>query len=205
MDRTEIARELILTARTLVGINVGETIETAVLRIHRYRGSIRVTDLENAGKRGKKVDEFIVDGLDRSTGVDDSSVYELLDTIEASRNYADALRNAEKFVSEYKNSGIYESSLRGVDVTPAGFKKIKIRNDNVLIESDFDSFAVRDLVDRHNEPTCIPSASGGKKDVKLFYRWVSDNQSELRNMTFQQVISAMRANGIKYHHYCAMD
>ena len=76
---------------------------------------------------------------------------------------------------------------RGVDVTTAGFGPIVVDGKHVKIDSRWDTFSVRDKDDQYNLPTCIPAFKGGKKDIKVFYRWVKDNQSKLRAWNRQQV------------------
>ena len=100
---------------------------------------------------------------------------------------------------------MYESQERGVDVTPGGFRPIKVNGKNITLEADYSDFTVRDKVDRFNEPTCIPAVKGGKRDIKVFYRWVKDNLPWLQSATFGDVMRAMMKEGIRFHQYCAMD
>lgn len=112
----------------------------------------------------------------------------------------------ETGLSELRGEGVRIESgvnqLRGVDVTPAGFSDIEINTDDVYIKAEHDGFRVKDKRDRYNEPTCI---TRGKKSIKQFYRWVKDNESKLKRMTFREVLKGMDAEGINYHYYCAMD
>ena len=59
--------------------------------------------------------------------------------------------------------------------------------------------------DRCNLPVCIPAIKGGKSDIKVFYRWVSDNESRIKNMTYSEVLRGMGDAGIRYHSYYSMD
>ena len=134
------------------------------------------------------------------------AVEEWVDGLRRERSYKKALRGAEDVVAlDEGRAKIQPRSLRGVDVAPAGFKPVKIRGKHVYIEADYDSFRVKDLVDRNNEPTCIPAFKGGKKSIKQFYRWVSDNISKIKSMKYYDVLGEMRKEGINYHDYCAMD
>ena len=193
-------------------VRIGETVEDKKrqLRIQRFMTTLRVTDLTNAGKRGKKVDQFSIYDLDRAEDVDavDRLTANLLTRV---RNYDEARSWADAWVDYYKTSGkrsrpqMEFGQSKGVDVAPAGFEPISIATKKITINADYDSFRVQDVADQYNLSTCIPAFKGGKRDIKVFYRWVLDNKSKLSSMTFSDVVREMGANGIKYHRYCAMD
>lgn len=179
--------------------------ERSMLRIHRYMDSIRVTDLTNAGKRGKKVDEFAVYDLDYAT--DKGAVDRLAAQLAKSGGYRLALSLAQSWVEYYDDHKIFphpkinQIQLRGVDVTPAGFKPIKIETPHVSIEADYKDWHVYDKYDRNNEPAC---AANGNKSVKQFYRWVQDNQSRLKSMPFRDIVKALMSEGIQFRQWCRM-
>lgn len=193
------------TAAKFLNVGDGFEDERAMLRFHRFRDSLKVWDLTNAGKRGKKVNVFVVTGLDQVKSLANGVVEQVVNAA----YYAHALKFAKTWVDTVQESTpfvhLYESSERGVDVTPAGFRPITVDGQHVYIQAEYDSFRVKDKVDLANEPTCIPAIRGGKKDIKVFYRWVKDNQSKLKGMKFHDVLRAMMSEGIKYHQYCAMD
>ena len=206
-----LAREVLRIARSLMSVSIGDTIETDNVRIHRFRPSIRVWDLTNAGKRGKTVDYFWATNFDMIPQPhSEIDVERFMRSLDLVKDYETAVKRLKLFI-EFVNSQVTarleygEERERGVDIPPAGFKPIKVNGKKVQIEADYSNFVVRDLEDQNNLPTCIPSAKGGKKDVKVFFRWVSDNQSKIKNMSFSDVMDGMQKNGINYHHYCAMD
>ena len=90
-------------------------------------------------------------------------------------------------------------------MAPGGFKPITITTDRLLIEVDYDSFRIKNLDDKYNEPTCIPRSKGGKKSVPQLYRWVKDNQARIRTMTYPELLHAIDKEGIQYHTFCAID
>lgn len=192
-----------------LGVGGGYEDERSNLRFHRYMTSIQVTDLTNAGKRGKKVDEFTVYDLDYAE--DKAAVDRLAAQLVKARNYSEAKSLAEAWTEYYTDIGagakpkMEYRKLRGVDVTPAGFKPIKIHGKGVSIEADYNTFTVKDTADKSNESTCIPAIRGGKKDIKVFYRWVKDNEVRLKTMAYRDVVKGMMQQGIKFHQYCAMD
>lgn len=191
-----------------LGISPGSGFENerAMIRIHRYMDSIRVTDLRNAGKRGKKVQEFAVYDLDYAT--DKGAVDRLASQLAKQSNWDMALSLAKSWVEYYDDIGKYPhpkiqiSTLRGVDVTPAGFKPIKIETPNVSIEADYRDWHVYDKQDKYNEPACTAE---GQKSVKQFYRWVQDNQSRIKSMAFRDIVKALMSEGIKFRQWCRMD
>jgi hypothetical protein len=211
VTKNNVAQELLKVARELVALSVGDTIENGNIRIHRFRDSIRMWDLTNAGKSGKSVDYFWASDFDYLPEHSEYDVELMMKNLGKVDDYRDAVGLVKRF-SDFANDQVGqkvvdygESKKRGVDITPAGFKPIVIKGKYVIIDADYDSFSVADRVDQNNLPTCIPAVNGGKKDIKLFYRWVQDNQSKINNMTFSQVIDQMSKNGIRYHYYCAMD
>lgn len=194
-------------AKKAASLNVGNSLEDErrMLRFHRFRDSLRVWDLTNAGKRGKKVKIFAVTGLDRAGGAEAEFIFQ----VTKAPSFAAALKLAKEWVDTMQETTpfvhLYETEERGVDVTPAGFRPITVDGKHVYIQAEYNSFRIKDKVDLANEPTCIPAIKGGKKDIKVFYRWVKDNESKLKGMKFHDVLRAMMSEGIKYHQYCAMD
>lgn len=197
-------------------LQVGRTVlsDNGLLRIHRYSHAVVVTDLVNAGKRGKRCMEARLWDTDmlRSPEVE-GDLENILSGITDSPTYAAAVNRMRGFVTAvemfHPEVGIppklEERELRGVDVAPSGFSPILIETDSISLESDYDTFTVRDKKDTNNLPTCIPATRGGKEDVKAFYRWVMDNQSAIQRMSYYEVLSGMESAGIRYHDYCAMD
>jgi len=183
---------------------LGKTMENKNIRFHVFRGSVRVWDLENAGKRGKRVDYFALHGFDYKARVGlHESIAAWVQTLPKA-TFASALAGAKKLEHVYQ-LGLESYQEKGVDVAPAGFKPFQLLTNYVSINADDKSFSVRDLIDQNNLPTCIPGARGQKTQVKLFYRWVQDNESRLRRMTYLEILREMSKIGIQYHEYCAMD
>ena len=104
----------------------GEGFENKGLRVHRYNHSIQVSDLTFAGKRGKKVQKFSLYDLDMGVTEESEKMLEdWADGLRRETNFKKALRGAEDIVA-LSRAKIETSSLRGVDVAPAGFKPVKI-------------------------------------------------------------------------------
>ena len=204
---SDIAKQLLKVAKTILGLRVGQTFENDALRFNRTRHSIRITDLTDAGKRGKKVDQIVIYDLDMGRPSDDVDIDDFARDLAKQKSYSKVLKMVKGYVEYLRAEGIsaqiQEYSLRGVDVAPLDFMPIKITGTHVRIEADYDSFVVTDLDDHYNEETCI--SRGKRKDIKQFHRWVRDNSSKIKSMTFNQVTQGMRKEGIEYHQYCAVD
>ena len=186
-------------------VQCGESGESNGIRYHHHRGGINVTDLANAGKRGK-----VVRVLSVSYGpVVIPELHEFLAELRA-MTYEEALAAAMSAQAAANERGegwkcsLRESTPKGVDVRPEGFETLTLSNDNVCLQAGFESFSVRDLNDYNNMPTCIPPTYGGAKTaIKKFYKWAS--KVDLGTMTYSEVKRSMRDSGIKFHSYCAMD
>jgi len=202
----------VLAGRRLTALGRGDRGENAGIRYERGMSTLRVWDLTNAGKRGKKVDHFALwdmDYAERHPDMD-SLLEKFAAGLKRQTSYKRALAEAKMLVLQARDFDlngpkIEESREMGVRVAPAGFRPLKIDGQHVRVESDYNSFVVRDKVDRNNLPTCIPRSKGSKKDVKQFFRWVTDNASKIKRMTFSEVLQGMNSEGIGYHQYCAMD
>jgi hypothetical protein len=201
-DSTIAAR---IAARTINALGEGRTFENEAWRIHRYRPSIKITELVNAGKRGKKVQQIDLYDLDYVQGgfPTESVAAELVMLAKRGASF-DRMLQAAKEAKEL-GAQLQISTERGVDVRPGGFEEITVKGKGVLVEVGYKSFSVQDIADQNNLSTCIPAIKGGKKSIPAFYRWVKDNQAKIRGMKFHEVVKAMDENGIDYHRYCAMD
>lgn len=187
-------------------LSVGNGFENELWRIHRYSNSIVVTDLTNAGKRGKKVDSWVIMGKgirgDESLPMESMAMQYMM---WAKRN-ANPSKMKSVIDEDLEVHGdlmvVEQRSERGVDVTPGGFKPLLVRGAHVTIESDYQGFSIKDINDDANEPTCIAK---GKKSVKQFYRWCSDNAKKIQSWTLSQIMNELSKEGIEYHYFCAMD
>jgi hypothetical protein len=191
-------------------IGIGNTIETKDIRAHRFASSIKVTDLQNAGKRGKKVDRFALYDLDYIGDRQPTSTN--LHAFECSLSkldYKTAKKWAKAIVEDaalhHHHIGFEADTERGVDVEPAGFKKIEILEKHFHIDADNKGFSISDLDDHQNETRAISLDRFGKKNPKKFYEWVSKNKDKIVGKTFFGLLHMMEKENIDYHTYCGMD
>ena len=200
--------------RSAKTIGVGETVETDNLRIHRFRPSIKVTDLTNAGKRGKKVSWFTIYDTDH---IQDDKVKKNLDKFFAGitqvKNYDQAAKWAKLIKKDadgrkgFGTLGFQEGTERGVDVRPSGpgHEPIKIDNKHMELEITPSDFNIRDKVDRNNLPACIPQPGRGQRSkLAKLYSWAKQNKAKLKNMTYQEAVNAI-GEIADTHSYCRMD
>lgn len=199
-------------------IQVGQDFEYGNIRVHRYAASLYVTNTDNAGKRGKTVDMFIVSGIDLVQKEDETLnlVNSYLDALSDKkfRDYASALDAAKKMVAEcarirgsksFYVLRVIEEKVKSINVRPAAFSVIKIEGKHVSLTAGYKNFHVLNKDDRANEPTLIPPAKGGSTATKKFYDWVSRNVGRIEAMTFQMIYDEMHKQGIGAHYYCAVD
>jgi hypothetical protein len=204
MNRTALnlkISELIYGKAASSFLRSGDTVEKNGIRFYFYRATLVATDLTNAGKRGKKVNEVVI--KDRNLNYDMASLMNAFDSA-FGKNFAQVVAVFEDYAENYPVLEVYHRELRGVDVRPSDMEVLKVNGDFVTVEVDHESYTVRDKVDRNNEPTCIPAANG-KKGVAVFYRWVMDNRQKIERMKYYDLLDEMHKMGIKYHNYCAMD
>lgn len=184
-------------------LRIGETWENDKFRVHRYASSLVVTDLTNAGKRGKKVDEFALYGLDMKLLPQEGIVDEIMMLVQRGDSWKRVLQAAEE--AHALGAGLEVRSPRGVDVLPGGTKPLELKTPNLYITADPKTFMVRDLKDTNNEPTAIPPMSGGKTAAAKFYAWLKTNQDRVKSLDYRGILKAMSSAGIGYHDYLAMD
>jgi hypothetical protein len=184
------------------GFRMGETKEVNGWRIHRYSDSIKVTELANAGKRGKTVTQVAAYGF-RSPSPMESNALEFVMWANRGATLEKMLEVAQTQAAMFGCS--YETQiLRGVDVKPGGFQTLEVHTEVLYLKAEYDGFMVRDNSDQNNLPTYI-SLDSSKKSIPAFYRWVKDNLARIPTMTFQEVIREASAAGVVGHRYCAMD
>lgn len=199
--------------RVARGLSVGKTLETDSWRVHRFANAIKLTDLTNAGKRGKRCIQYSV--IDNASRRDSPAMEDVVEAItHAAKREVSAQQMAFVIRGHMVSDDMFskdpalqfeEDTLRGVDVMPGGFVELKLDLRYVYIEAGYDSFIIRDKVDENNLPTCTSTTQGGKKSIPMFYRWVEDNLRSIKGMKYHDIVSELSRLGIQYHSYCAMD
>lgn len=203
------AKRLLALSNKIAKISIGHDFESekSMIRAHRFMNSLKVWDLSNAGKRGKKVDSFTI-MINEDNDIEVKALEEISKKAEKAKHFIELKLEAISIVDDALDNDVqidfYKNNYRGVDIQPAGFKPIKLKGKYVDIEAGYNRFVVRDKQDEYNLPTCMPAANG-KRDIKLFYRWLKDNEKKVKNMTFNEIVRELQKNKIKYNQYCSMD
>ena len=201
-------------------LDVGRSVFTEHLKMHHYHGSLVITDMTNAGKRGKKVKELTViptsQNDEQSQKVIKQAVSSILhmnydsakayleDILKhlAQKNQAEGVRAAPLF-------NLHEREMRGIDVEPRGttinLKKEFPDGSIVTIESSPHNFMVK-----HSALINAPGKAAhgfrqdtlywprGKESGIIFYGWLKDNLSKAANMTIQQLRDVWDHIGVKW-------
>lgn len=168
-------------------------------RINRGSMSIRLTNLEGAGKRGKRVEVMTMFSL--RVEVTDALVDAVVAMVKRAKDVADvraglialAAQNGMEF-EEYED--------RGIDVRPAGAGPIRIRGENVSVHATLEHFGVQDAHDFQNRTTFMQVT---KADARKFYDWASKHKGLLETASFSQIKNAVEGAGIKIRIFSAMD
>lgn len=174
------------------GIPLGKTYERGDLRIHRYMGSFRVTDVTNAGKRGKKVRQMSI-GLSLTKDHDPwyDNMAKMLPHMDS---YDEVKRTIKDLQQQFPNEiWLEEQELRGIDVNPGGTTPIELTtNEGLKIYADPLSFRVtrtvefenKDKTNRFKQDTTYYSVA--RKDAGPFYNWVKANLSEANKLDIEK-------------------
>ena len=206
-SRQLLASKLRDLSERVAGLGVGRgTFTDKGLKIHHYRGSLKITDMANAGKRGKKVRVLTVwsnrPNDDETDALLEKAVEHLLHL-----DYDGVKRKLEDVQEQYgQGLKLDETILRGVDVEPEGTKITlgKKFPDGSSIEITASPHEFR-VTDRH----FFPTEKGGfhqdtmywgnkKQDGIMFYGWLKDNLAAASNMTLDQLRDVWNKLGIRY-------
>lgn len=183
-------------------VAVGDDLELpgSMLRVHSFRGSIRVTDCNGAGKRGVRLGELSVetDGHDRETR---DAAWRWLASLPLAADFAEAERWA-------RTAGVtvYTGTRRGVDVAPLGLAPVVAVGPRVRVEVDHTSATAVDLTDLHNEPRLLtrnPSSIHAAKARAAIEG--ARCQIESGAIGMSEVWDLLAAAGFSMHYYCALD
>lgn len=186
-------------------LEIGRTVEYPAgnFRAHAYADSVRVTDTNGAGKRGKRLGEISLysHGYREAKMVDAMGI--VSEALQSCETYA-AAANVLRTVATAFELMIHTSVRRGVDVKPLGVNDLVIQGPHVTIQVVHGSFSVLDKDDRNNEPAAIPR-NRRASSVRTMRKLVEQRGEELRGLRFYQVLRIMAEAGIDFHSYCRMD
>lgn len=180
-------------------MKIGETFENEAWRVHRFAPTIRITEIRNAGKRGKKCRDIAIYDLDFQKVSD--AEQEMI--ARAARKLATENADIETMEAWARSTG-YKLEIRdrrGVD-TRGPMEQIEILGPCISISANRTEFCIKDLSDRYNEPTIIDTTRTGAVKV---HNWLKKNKDEAQLMSFREINEVVRGLGVLPHYYCAMD
>jgi len=191
----------------VASLDVGRGVFTEHLKIHRFHGSVRITEMANAGKRGKRVRELTVLAGNMSDQMEDILLKNAVEVI-LHATYDQAKSALEKLQAEGAAFKLSERVLRGVDVEPMG-TTLNLSKDfpdgsTVRITSSPHDFAVKNTViiprgdGRPGFPQDTLYSPMGKKDAILFYGWLKDNLAAAGRMTLADLRKVWDTLGVRW-------
>jgi len=190
-------------------LGLGRTLDHGTVRIHRYRDHLRVTDLTNAGKRGKKVRSFSLQPSYAYKG-DDQKWLDNMATqmIRSYKDYQRMLSFVKDVQHDYPTEiSIEEYEERGIDVTPAG-AKLKVVGVDFEGTAEPKTFLLKRHVQMTHPKTGKPSHwqdtlyyPAGRKDAGKFYAWAKDNLNTIKRMDMMQLRKQWDALGVNYDYH----
>lgn len=205
---TDTARRLVARYLKANGIEVGRTVNIGNVRIHRYRENFQITDLTNAGKRGKKV-RVVGVNLGHGSKIP-SSEHETWFTelgqalvnqtsFEGVMNYLRHVKEGEPYLD------VSFRDVRGIDIEPTG-PKISLKTNTGL---EIDSSASEGHV-LHRYPLVHPTtgkANGfqdtnyytrGRESAAVFFTWLQSNLSKVNQMDISGLLAVWSQLDIRY-------
>lgn len=195
---------------------MGRTFQNEIVRIHRYRDMLQVTDLTNAGKRGKQCVEMTVQPSYSFKGDRDA----WLDRI--SNEFVDraprGLKSMKAFIKDLLvdfpgEISLEERTLKGITVEPYGevfeFEIPQSDGNIVQVRSSPIDFSVV-----HRGKLTHPTTGKDmgfqdtlyypdkRKDAAVFYAWMKDNHQKARlHMTMDMFRELWRHLDIGYDYH----
>jgi len=203
-----------VAARFLVakGLGLGDDWENSKVRVHRYSNSFHVWDLTNAGKRGKKVRFMTI--LPKGYRADEEvwmgqQARHLV--LHASRGY-DGIKRYFETLPKENAADINERQERGIDVLPAGTRKIKLKwsigTTNLRLEADPLDFMVISSVQQHGgdgKPAFRQDTgyhSEKPAGAKRFYGWLaSGGEAKVKRMDIMALRDIWRELKVPYRYH----
>lgn len=186
--------------RAVSEIQVGSTVEQGSIRIHRYSDWTSVTDLTNAGKRGKTV-EVIGFRLNRYFA---DAYYNLFaGPLQACKNMAQVHLLANTYAltdpDEPRSDFVTYSEQRGVDVVPSLKQVIKLQTTKFTLSASPLDFTVRDSSRQGQVLHALQSSK--KRSALAFYTWLQENLVRVQDMTVTQIAQELLRKKIQYDSY----
>jgi hypothetical protein len=214
---------LALLKESREALGVGKTVETKHLRIHRYMGSLRIWDLTNAGRRGKRVDIMAVYDLDYLKGNDLASAKfeRWLGQVLKDMTYPEMKRTLLTLLQGFERASVYpmpkfeERQEKGVRVDPPETvaKRLKFTildtPERVIhLEAKPSEVRIRETVHRVNDRgerqfyihDTLLHNTRNRSETKALYNWVLENERVLKQQkTLADIRRILNDVGVPYN------
>ena len=199
-------------------LEVGRTHFDNGLKFHRYDGSLSITDMTHAGKRGKVVDETWVNAGNVSKDLQNEVLNAAFDAA-LGWAYKEAIANVKRVLSElekeHPGAALYRVSdrtYRGVDVEPPA-TTIEIENtfpDGLIVRvtaSPYTFHVTKSVLLSSSKPNAPPHQqlrddinywSENKREAVEFYGWLRANMERASRMRMEEFTTLWRSMGIRY-------
>lgn len=209
---------LVVARHLKANIPLGREIENGSVRIHRYRDLFMVTDLTNAGKRGKKVNQASISPSYSFKGDREAWFDRMGDAIASYTRYSQVLAFFRDILVDYPGEiDISENTERGVDVRPGGLTKIRLQTSkkpdgsHMVIESNPLDWSVKSVAVQEspkggtfNMDTLYRPAGSktvAEKGAAIFNKWLTENLSRVNKMTILELRKVWSDLGVQYDYH----
>jgi hypothetical protein len=191
---------------TQTGIAMGKTVELGTVRIHRFADHFRVTDLTNAGKRGKRCAVATLAPTFAYPGDHAAWLENMSKVLVTLSSYDDVRRLVSDVLVDFPGELRFDTrEERGVDVAPAGSQTITVKAANGLeIKASERDFSVSSSVvfSKTHTQTTLYYPAGTKTQALAgagaFFSWLRANLSKVETMTIGNLRSQWDALGVRY-------
>jgi hypothetical protein len=190
------------------GIDLGRTFEIDSVRIHRFADHFKVTDLTNAGKRGKQVRIMTLSPSYSYKGSPEEWMMSMARALPDYPSYDRIKAYMKDVLHDFPGEiNINESTERGVDVNPGGTTKIQIETNTGLKVTaepmDFTIVRRQEHVgpkgNKFNQDTLYYSRD--KKNAQKFYNWLKANLGEANRLDLEGYQKLWDELGVKYDYH----
>lgn len=199
--------------KVALGIPEGKTVDQGNVRIHRYRDLYQVTDLTDAGKRGKRVRSLSVSPSYSYNGKREDWMRGMAVALEDYTEYDRIVGFFRDVLVDFPGEiNMHESIVRGIDVNPGGTVRYDFTTQQgVKVSALPDEFSLKDTVfiqpARHSQAANDTARgfyqdtlywSRSKRDAQVFYNWLGANLDDAKRMGIHEFQDLWHQLGVRY-------
>lgn len=175
--------------------------ETKTIHVRVWSGSMsaRITEMQNAGKRGKTCRTLRLAGHYKPDDEVRWFFQETLAKLSGEESLDDVALMCRALKAGCPTFEFYEETIRGIDA-PREVLTANVEG-KFFASADEDGVSLGDLTDRFNEPRAYSRGSGSRAYGIAKKVW-ADVQAQA---TFYDAIRVLSGAGLDIHSYCGMD